>query len=62
MQRIDRGYCSFDNCPGVWDDGETVVFRGDAVDETTVDRSDGEQVVRLPRTMVLAAAERLRQG
>jgi formylmethanofuran dehydrogenase subunit C len=54
--------CSYDNCPGVWEDGDTVVVRGDMVDRATLERADGEAVVRLPRAMVLQAAERLRQG
>jgi hypothetical protein len=54
--------CSYDNCPGVWEDGDTVVVRGDVVDRATLQRADGEAVVRLPRAMVLQAAERLRQG
>jgi hypothetical protein len=63
MRRIAQdGMCSYDNCPAVWDDGETVVVRGDLVDQVTVSRQDGEGVVRLPAAMVLAAAERLRQG
>jgi formylmethanofuran dehydrogenase subunit C len=60
MQKIAG--CSYDNCPGVWDDGDTIVVRGDVVDQTTLDREQGEAVVRLPRTMVLAAAERLQRG
>lgn len=62
MQKIAGWGCSYDNCPGVWDDGETVVLRGDIVDQATLDRDDGEAVVRLPRAMVLQAAERLRRG
>ena len=54
--------CSYDNCPGVWEEGDTVVVRGDMVDRETLERADGEAVVRLPRAMVLQAAERLRQG
>lgn len=54
--------CSYDNCPGVWEDGDTVVVRGDMVDRQTLERAHGEAVVRLPRAMVLQAAERLRQG
>jgi hypothetical protein len=54
--------CSYDNCPGVWEDGDTVVVRGDMVDRAMLERLDGEAVVRLPRAMVLQAAERLRQG
>lgn len=54
--------CSYDNCPGVWEDGDTVVVRGDMVDRATLERAHGEAVVRLPRAMVLEAAERLRQG
>jgi formylmethanofuran dehydrogenase subunit C len=54
--------CSYDNCPGVWADGDTVVVRGDMVDRATLERAAGEAVVRLPRAMVLQAAERLRQG
>jgi hypothetical protein len=54
--------CSYDNCPGVWEDGDTVVVRGDMIDRATLERADGEAVVRLPRAMVLQAAERLRQG
>jgi|GEM_PF-6214873 hypothetical protein len=54
--------CSYDNCPGVWEDGDTVVVRGDVVDRATLECLEGEAVVRLPRAMVLQAAERLRQG
>jgi hypothetical protein len=54
--------CSYDNCPGMWKDGPDVVVRGEEVDQTTVGRQGGEAVVRLPAAMVLAAAERLRQG
>jgi hypothetical protein len=54
--------CSADNCPSMWEDGETVVVRGDLVDQAMVSRQDGEGVVRLPVAMVLAAAEQLRQG
>jgi hypothetical protein len=60
MQQIAG--CSYDNCPGVWDDGDTIVVRGDVVDQTTLDRDNHEAVVRLPRAMVLAAAERLHRG
>jgi hypothetical protein len=52
--------CSYDNCPGMWEDGDQVVVRGDL--ELTVSRQDGEGVVRLPAAMVLQAADRLRQG
>jgi hypothetical protein len=44
------------------EDGDTVVVRGDMVDRATLERADDEAVVRLPRAMVLQAAERLRQG
>jgi hypothetical protein len=54
--------CSYDNCPGVWEDGDTVVVRGDVVDPATLERAEGEAVVRLPRAMVVQAADRLRQG
>lgn len=60
MQQIAG--CSYDNCPGVWDDGDTIVVRGDLVDQATLDRDNHEAVVRLPRTMVLQAAEQLRRG
>jgi hypothetical protein len=60
MQQVSG--CNFDNCPGVWDDGETVVVRGDVVDAATLERNDGEAVIRLPRAMVLEAAGRLAQG
>ena len=60
MQQV--GGCSFDDCPGVWYDGDTVVVRGGAVDATTLERHDGEAVVRLPRAMALEAARRLAQG
>jgi hypothetical protein len=60
MQQLSG--CSYDNCPGMWRDGETVVIRGDLVDQETTARQDGEGVVRLPAAMVLEAAERLRQG
>jgi hypothetical protein len=32
------------------------------VDRATLERAEGEAVVRLPRAMVVQAAERLRQG
>lgn len=54
--------CNYDNCPGMWRDGDQVVVRGDLVDQATKARQDGEGVVRLPAEMVLEAAERLRQG
>jgi hypothetical protein len=56
------GGCSFDDCPGVWDDGETMVVRGGVVDAVTLERHDGEAVTRLPRALVLKAAGRLAQG
>jgi hypothetical protein len=56
------GDCYDNNCPGVWEDGETVVFRGDVVDAATLEHNDGEAVVRLPRAMVLEAAGKLAQG
>lgn len=62
MERIDGAGCSYDTCPAVWDDGETVVFRGDMVDQATMVRTDGEAVVRLPREMVVEAAKRLTRG
>jgi hypothetical protein len=46
----------------MWRDGDSVVVRGDLVDQATKARQDGEGVVRLPAAMVLEAAERLRQG
>jgi len=54
--------CSYDNCPGVWEDGDSVVVRGDLVDQQTTTRADGEGVVRLPAAMVLQAAAKLRRG
>ena len=51
-----------DTCPGVFEDGETVIVRGVVVDAATLERAEGEAVVRLPRAMVLEAAERLEQG
>ena len=48
--------------PGVWDDGETVVVRGGVVDAVTLERHDGEAVMRLPRALVPKAAGRLAQG
>lgn len=54
--------CSYDNCPTIWEDGETVVLRGDLVDSAMISRQDSEGVVRLPAVMVLEAAERLRRG
>ena len=48
-----------DTCPGVFEDGETVIVRGDVVDAMTLERADGEAAVRLPRAMLVAAAERL---
>jgi hypothetical protein len=43
----------------VFEDGETVIVRGDVVDAIIVERADGEAAVRLPRAMLVAAAERL---
>jgi hypothetical protein len=54
--------CSYDNCPGMWEDGDQVVVRGDLVDQQTISRQDGEGVVRLPAAMVLTAAAELRRG
>jgi formylmethanofuran dehydrogenase subunit C len=51
--------CSYDTCPAIWEDGETVVVRGDLVDQVTVDREDGEAVVRLPASMFQEAASKL---
>jgi hypothetical protein len=53
--------CSYDTCPAIWEDGETVVVRGDLVDQVTVDREQGESVVRLPAAMVREAAAKLHQ-
>jgi hypothetical protein len=58
MQQI-AGCDSGDTCPGVFEDGETVIVRGDMVDAITLARADGEAAVRLPRAMLVAAAERL---
>jgi hypothetical protein len=33
----------------VFEDGETVIIRGDVVDAITLARADGEAAVRLPR-------------
>jgi len=60
MQQV--GGCSFDDCPGVWDDGETMVVRGGVVDAVTLERHDGDAVMRLPRALVPKAAGRLAQG
>jgi hypothetical protein len=43
----------------VFEDGETVIVRGDVVDAITLARADGEAAVRVPRAMLVAAAERL---
>jgi hypothetical protein len=51
--------CQYDSCPTIWEDGETVVVRGDVVDQVTVDREQGEAVVRLPATMLQEAASKL---
>jgi hypothetical protein len=51
--------CSYDACPAVWEDGDTIVVRGDAVDQLTVDREQGEAVVRLPASMLQEAAGKL---
>jgi hypothetical protein len=59
MQQV--GGCSGDDCPDARDDN-TVVVRGGVVDAATLDRSDGEAVMRLPRAMVLDTAGRLGQG
>jgi len=61
MQQLS-GWCSADNCPGMWLDGDQVVVRGDLVDQATLERQNGEGVVRLPAAMVLEAGEQLRQG
>jgi hypothetical protein len=58
MQQI-AGCDSGDTCPGVFEDGETVIVRGDVVDAITLARADDEAAVRLPRAMLVAAAERL---
>jgi hypothetical protein len=51
--------CSYDTCPTIWEDGDTVVVRGATVNQETVDREPGEQVVRLPAAMVQEAAAQL---
>jgi hypothetical protein len=51
--------CQYDTCPAIWEDGETVVVRGDMVDQITVDREQGEAVVRLPASMLQEAAGNL---
>jgi hypothetical protein len=43
----------------VFEDGETVIVRGDVVDAITLARADSEAAVRLPRAMLVLAAERL---
>ncbi len=48
-----------DTCPGVFEDGETVIVRGDVVEVVTLERADGEAAVRLPRAMLLDAAAAL---
>ena len=58
MRQI-AGCDSGDTCPGVFEDGETVIIRGDVVDAITLARADGDAAVRLPRAMLAAAAERL---
>ena len=55
MRQI-AGCDSGDTCPGVFEDGETVIVRGDMVDAITLARADGEAAVRLPRAMLVAAA------
>lgn len=51
--------CQYDACPAIWEDDGTVVVRGDAVDQITVDREQGEAVVRLPASMLQEAASKL---
>jgi hypothetical protein len=53
------GGCQDNTCPGVWEDGETVVVRGDVVEAATLDRTGGEAVVRLPKAMLIEAAREL---
>ena len=46
-------------CPGVFEDGDTVLVRGDMVGAVTLDRASGEAVVRLPAALLLEAARKL---
>jgi hypothetical protein len=62
MRQIGGGCDAGDTCPGVFEDGETVVVRGAVVAEAVLDRGEGEAAVRLPRALLLAAAAQLGEG
>ena len=59
MRQIGGGCDAGDTCPGVFEDGETVIVRGAAVDAAVLERADGEAAVRLPRALLAAAAAEL---
>lgn len=47
-----------ETCPAILEDGETLVFRGPAVDPTMLERGTGEAVVRLSKALLDEYLER----
>jgi hypothetical protein len=45
-------------CEGIFEDGDTVVFRGPSVDQATLERGAHEAVVRLPKALLDEYLER----
>jgi hypothetical protein len=59
MRQVAGEHCADgETCAGIFEDGDTVVFRGDVVSEETLARGSSEAAVRLPKALLDEYLER----